>query len=142
MTKKGLKVVHVSSEVEPFSKSGGLASVASALPKAQSILGHDVLVITPFYEKLINRKDFGLEEIGSDVLEISGKTYEVSYLKGYLNDKTPIFFITWRNSSTRGVTTPRTGCSVAKLPGILIASYLMNFISSLPHRSFLWSMLS
>lgn len=93
MTKKGLKVVHVSSEVEPFSKSGGLASVASALPKAQSILGHDVLVITPFYEKLINRKDFGLEEIGSDVLEISGKTYEVSYLKGYLNDKTPIFFI-------------------------------------------------
>ena len=39
----------IASEAQPFSKTGGLADVASALPKALSQLGHDVTLITPRY---------------------------------------------------------------------------------------------
>ena len=39
----------IASEAQPFSKTGGLADVAGALPKALARLGHDVTVITPRY---------------------------------------------------------------------------------------------
>jgi len=44
-----MRIVIVASEVVPFSKTGGLADVAGALPSALSKLGNDVLVITPLY---------------------------------------------------------------------------------------------
>ncbi len=39
----------IASEVQPFSKTGGLADVASALSRALGRLGHDVTVVTPRY---------------------------------------------------------------------------------------------
>ena len=39
----------VASEAHPFSKTGGLADVTAALPKALGRLGHDVTLITPRY---------------------------------------------------------------------------------------------
>jgi len=39
----------VASEVFPFSKTGGLADVAAALPRALARLGHDVVIFTPRY---------------------------------------------------------------------------------------------
>lgn len=47
-----MKVVFASSEVYPFSKTGGLADVAGALPAALSRLGHELLVISPWYRDL------------------------------------------------------------------------------------------
>ncbi|HEY0707061.1 MAG TPA: glycogen synthase GlgA [Polyangia bacterium] len=44
-----LKVLFVSSEVTPFRKTGGLADVAGALPKALLRRGMDVRVVTPLY---------------------------------------------------------------------------------------------
>ncbi|MBF5043595.1 glycogen synthase GlgA [Aggregicoccus sp. 17bor-14] len=44
-----MKVLFLSSEVHPFSKTGGLADVAGALPAALAALGHDVKVVTPRY---------------------------------------------------------------------------------------------
>src|SRR6186997_400810 len=44
-----LRIVMVASEAQPFSKTGGLADVAAALPKALGRLGHDVTLITPRY---------------------------------------------------------------------------------------------
>lgn len=46
---KGLRIVMIASEAQPFSKTGGLADVATALPKALSQLGHDATLITPRY---------------------------------------------------------------------------------------------
>src|SRR6188508_1444167 len=46
---KTLRIVMVASEAQPFSKTGGLADVATALPKALGRLGHDVTLITPRY---------------------------------------------------------------------------------------------
>jgi starch synthase len=48
-TVKPLRILMVASEAQPFSKTGGLADVASALPKALGRLGHDVTLITPRY---------------------------------------------------------------------------------------------
>jgi starch synthase len=39
----------IASEAQPFSKTGGLADVAAALPRALARLGHDVTVVTPRY---------------------------------------------------------------------------------------------
>ncbi|MEK7552033.1 MAG: glycogen/starch synthase [Patescibacteria group bacterium] len=93
MKRKKLKIFHIASEVEPFSKTGGLASITSSLPRMQKELGHDVSVITPFYEGLINLKDHPVEEIFSEELLINDVKYPVSYLKGYLSKDLPIYFI-------------------------------------------------
>ncbi|MFZ5570922.1 MAG: glycogen synthase [Thermodesulfobacteriota bacterium] len=44
-----MKIVYVSPEIAPFSKTGGLADVAQALPKALRALGHDVRSVMPKY---------------------------------------------------------------------------------------------
>ncbi len=45
-----MKILIVSPEMEPFAKTGGLADVAGALPKALKEQGHDVRVIIPKYK--------------------------------------------------------------------------------------------
>jgi len=47
-----LKVLYVSSEVEPFSKTGGLADVAGSLPIALERLGVDIRIVTPKYKSI------------------------------------------------------------------------------------------
>ena len=47
--KKQLKVLFVTSEIKPFSKTGGLADVSLELPRALKAAGVDVRVITPKY---------------------------------------------------------------------------------------------
>ena len=44
-----MKILFISSEVAPFSKTGGLGDVAGALPAALAKLGHEVKVVTPLY---------------------------------------------------------------------------------------------
>jgi len=44
-----MKIVLVASEVAPFSKTGGLADVTGALPKALFRSGHEVMVFSPAY---------------------------------------------------------------------------------------------
>src|SRR4026207_2044090 len=46
---RALRILMIASEAQPFSKTGGLADVATALPKALSELGHDVTLMTPRY---------------------------------------------------------------------------------------------
>ncbi|MGH7348660.1 MAG: glycogen/starch synthase, partial [Candidatus Rokuibacteriota bacterium] len=42
-----LRILLIASEVAPFAKTGGLADVAGALPRALAALGHDVRVLLP-----------------------------------------------------------------------------------------------
>lgn len=56
MDSRKLKILFISSEVESFSKTGGLADVAKALPIELRNLGHEVVIITPFYRTIQHRE--------------------------------------------------------------------------------------
>ncbi|MBI3186122.1 MAG: glycogen synthase [Myxococcales bacterium] len=47
-----MRILSVSSECEPFSKTGGLAEVCRDLPLALARRGHDVRVLTPWYPQV------------------------------------------------------------------------------------------
>jgi starch synthase len=52
MSEKKLNILFAASEVAGFAKTGGLADVASALPKALGARGHNVIVVMPRYYKI------------------------------------------------------------------------------------------
>ncbi len=51
-----LNVLFISSEVEPFAKTGGLADVSSALPQVIRQLDHEIRVMLPRYGSINERK--------------------------------------------------------------------------------------
>ena len=69
---KKLKIVSISSELSPFSKSGGLADVARSLPKALSRLKHSIIAITPLYGKIIDKKKYNLQLIFKNIPVVLG----------------------------------------------------------------------
>jgi starch synthase len=57
-----LQILLLSAEMVPFAKTGGLADVAGALPKALKAHGHDIRVAMPRYGR-IDRERFKLDEV-------------------------------------------------------------------------------
>ncbi|MEM1215717.1 MAG: glycogen synthase GlgA [Bacteroidota bacterium] len=57
---ESLKIVFIASECVPFVKTGGLADVVGALPKALHELGHEVRIILPKYQDIDTEK-YGLQ---------------------------------------------------------------------------------
>jgi starch synthase len=51
-----VRVLFVSSEVSPYSKTGGLADVAAALPASLAAMNHDLMVVTPLYSQVDDRR--------------------------------------------------------------------------------------
>ena len=94
MSKK-LKIVSISSEVAPFSKTGGLGDVARSLPKAIKRLGHEIIVITPLYEQVVDRKEHKLKLVyeNIEVYLNSKEKVTVNYWKGYLMPGLPVYFV-------------------------------------------------
>ncbi|MBU4216480.1 glycogen synthase [Candidatus Parcubacteria bacterium] len=90
-----LKIVSISAELSPFSKSGGLADVARSLPKALSRLGHEIICITPLYGQVIDKEKYDLKLLYKNV-KVSLNSKEevvVNYWKGYLLKNLPVYFI-------------------------------------------------
>ena len=48
-----MNIVWITSEAVPYAKTGGLADVSSALPKALAEKGHKVSVIMPYYPQIM-----------------------------------------------------------------------------------------
>jgi len=92
---KRLKIVSISSELIPFSKSGGLADVASSLPKALKKQRQEVMTITPLYAQLVDKKKHKLKLVFKDVdVHLNSKeSIKVNYWKGYLTKNLPVYFI-------------------------------------------------
>lgn len=53
---KPLNVLFLSSEVEPFAKTGGLADVSGALPQTIKLLDHEIRIMMPRYGGINERK--------------------------------------------------------------------------------------
>jgi len=61
MTDSPLRILLMAAEMVPFAKTGGLADVTGALPKALKMQGHDVRVAMPRYGR-IDRERFQVSE--------------------------------------------------------------------------------
>lgn len=88
-----ITIVHISSEVVPFAKSGGLADVAGSLPAALSKLGQDVAVFMP-YHRSVGQGRHKLTETGCRFpVAVADSQQEASLLQGDLSAKVPVYFI-------------------------------------------------
>ena len=81
-----MNVLHVASEVAPWSKTGGLADVGSALPRALAAAavaepGDHVAVVTPAYQ--VDATRFGLARRLRKVrVPLGGREHDVGVLEG------------------------------------------------------------
>ena len=95
---KPLNILFVSSEVEPFAKTGGLADVSSSLPKAIKESGHEIRIMMPRYHTISERK-FKLHDIIrlKDIPIPVGDSVELGNVKSSfisnLKDKVQVYFL-------------------------------------------------
>ncbi|MCX6074301.1 MAG: glycogen synthase GlgA [Campylobacterales bacterium] len=90
-----LNILIAASEVVPFAKTGGLADVVGALPKALRALGHDVRVVMPRYYG-VDREKYALTPLEGSLGVPMGTTGEVwcGVYEGKLpNSDVSIYFI-------------------------------------------------
>lgn len=88
---RAMKILFVSSEVAPFAKTGGLADVAGALPKALQKLGHDVRIVMPAYRGVLQRFPFAVTGITVQV-PIGGFVEQAEVLQGELGG-VPVYLL-------------------------------------------------
>lgn len=94
--KNRLRILFLSSEVAPFAKTGGLADVSSALPKALFDMGHDVRVMMPKYGSISDRKYILREVIRLKQIpvKVGDKEYVTSAKSAFIPDsKVQIYFL-------------------------------------------------
>jgi starch synthase len=95
---KALNILFISSEVEPFAKTGGLADVSAALPKAIKDLGHEVRIMMPRY-RFISERKFRLHDIIrlKEIPVPVGSSTELGNVKSSfisnLKDKVQVYFL-------------------------------------------------
>jgi len=82
---ESLEIAFVISELTPFAKTGGLADVGDALPRALAKMGHDVRVFVPLYGS-IDREAYGLEKR----LDADGFSLFEGVLK---HSEVPVYFV-------------------------------------------------
>jgi starch synthase len=96
-----MHILHVASEVAPYSKTGGLADVLGALPRALAALGHEVTVVTPRYRS-VDPERFGLARrlrglatpLGGDTVPVGiyeGQASSTPRVRVFLVDHKPSF---------------------------------------------------
>jgi starch synthase len=87
-----LKILIASSEVAPYSKTGGLADVCRSLPVALRHLGHDVSIITPAYRCVFDSgRSLRPTGISFDI-PIGNKVTSGQLLESSL-DGVPVYFV-------------------------------------------------
>lgn len=94
-----LNILIAASEVVPFAKSGGLADVAGALPKALHALGHDVRIVMPRYY-IVDKEKYGLKLLEGSLGVPMGSMGEAwgSVYEGVLpGSEVPVYFIEYED---------------------------------------------
>jgi starch synthase len=92
---KQINILLAASEVVPYAKSGGLADVAGALPKALKELGHDIRVVMPRYY-VVDKERYKLKLIEASLgipMGIMGEMWAAVYEGRLPQSDVPIYFI-------------------------------------------------
>lgn len=91
---KKLNILIAASEVVPYAKSGGLADVTGALPKALRALGHDVRVVMPRYY-IVDKEKYALKPHGSLGVPMGsmGEMWAGVYEGSLPGSDVPVYFI-------------------------------------------------
>src|SRR5437588_6734567 len=94
MSSRKLRVLYAASEVAGFAKTGGLADVASSLPRALAARGVEVAVIAPLY-RACRTAGHPLEPLLPRLrLPIAGQHVEGRLWRSRLPDSdVPVFFV-------------------------------------------------
>lgn len=93
MNRDPVKILFVASEAVPFSKTGGLADVAGALPKALRRLGCDVRVVLPLY-RATREAGVPLEPCLEELpVEIAGKSLPAAIFRSEMEGGVPCYFV-------------------------------------------------
>ncbi len=87
-----MKILFVTSECAPYSKSGGLADVAFSLPPALNRTGNDVEIITPYYKCVKDRFADEIKHVCDLKIALGNMAVDCDLLKSELNG-VPIYFI-------------------------------------------------
>ncbi|MEW5825972.1 MAG: glycogen synthase GlgA [Candidatus Bipolaricaulota bacterium] len=87
-----MRVLFVAAEVTPFAKTGGLADVALALPRALASLGVEVLVVMPKHRAVAAKAEL-LEAARFEVALGSGTKPCVAYSAVLPDSRVPIYFL-------------------------------------------------
>ena len=108
--KKEMDILFISAEVAPFSKAGGLADVAGALPNAILANGKKISVITPYYS-VINDEKYQIKYSGIKGSIQLGTEFFDYELHQYTNDSgLEVYFV--KNNcffNRSGIYTDETG---------------------------------
>ncbi len=85
----------LASEVQPLSKTGGLAEVSAALTRHLHAAGHDARLFTPCYSS-IDRVLYGVQAVPAMqevALAVGPDTYKFSLLRAQLPGGTPVYLL-------------------------------------------------
>jgi starch synthase len=88
-----LNILIASAEMVPFAKTGGLADVTGALPKALARLGHDVRVVLPRYGRIDPARFAMTEVVPAFPVPMNGHTEPVSILETDVVPAVKVYFV-------------------------------------------------
>ena len=87
-----MKVLFVASEAAPFIKTGGLADVMGALPKALQALGVEPALVIPNYEGVGEAYKHAMETVYEGSMDLSWRNQYLG-VKKLVQDGIPVYFI-------------------------------------------------
>ena len=87
-----MKVLFVASEAAPFIKTGGLADVMGALPKALQALGVEPALVIPNYEGVGEEYKNAMETVFEGSVDLSWRNQYLG-VKKLVQDGIPVYFI-------------------------------------------------
>ena len=89
---KPVRILFVTSECAPFSKSGGLADVAFSLPPALKHSGDEVAIIVPLYQMTRERYGDQIHYVRSATIRLGEREFDCALHRGELSG-VPVWFV-------------------------------------------------
>ena len=102
-----MKILFVTSECAPFSKSGGLADVAFSLPPALKESGNEIAIITPLYQCVRDKYGDTLTKTLKTTVRLGGLEAACGLYRGELSGVT-VWFVEHDAFSTAPSSTAMT----------------------------------